>query len=162
MSKIVAAKAGSSPLTWRIPFEQYHGEHYIRIISTYVENTLADRKQAKMNQDHLHLRGEYSQIMLLVLTKSGSSPLTWRILDSAITNSQLLGIISTYVENTFFKDIGFSRWRDHLHLRGEYLLKIIGLTRDIGSSPLTWRIPLKSWILTSAIRIISTYVENTK
>ncbi len=51
--------------------------------------------------------------------------------------------------------------RDHLHIRGEYF-ELKNYTQfELGSSPHTWRIPLKIDKEYKSDRIISTYVENT-
>ena len=92
--------------------------------------------------DHLHLRGEYNMLSVLAPQRKGSSPLTWRIL-------QLMDIVS-------------GKGWDHLHLRGEYLFVIKKLWIRVGSSPLTWRIPSSAKVTLDLIRIISTYVENTR
>ena len=92
--------------------------------------------------DHLHLRGEYNMLSVLAPQRKGSSPLTWRIL-------QLMDIVS-------------GKGWDHLHLRGEYLFVIKKLWIRVGSSPLTWRILEDDEGHRAMIRIISTYVENTR
>ena len=52
--------------------------------------------------------------------------------------------------------------QDHLHIRGEHhQLKIIPYL-NLGSSPHTWRTPNHHDQAISPIRIISTYVENTR
>ena len=71
-------------------------------------------------------------------------------------------IISTYVKNTLSPDEGFTFAKDHLHLRGEYYQKSENVTALQGSSPLTWRILRIDGDLDNDMRIISTYVENTK
>ncbi len=53
-----------------------------------------------MEQDHLHIRGEYWNLRVLILAILGLSPHTWRILERPEIAIDLLGIISTYVENT--------------------------------------------------------------
>ena len=50
---------------------------------------------------------------------------------------------------------------DHLHIRGEYVLGFVALKDRLGSSPHTWRIPNRTPKIPLALRIISTYVENT-
>ena len=56
-----------------------------------------------------------------------------------------------------------SSWHwDHLHLRGEYQHCLIIYEIAVGSSPLTWRIQSLGLYYYSILRIISTYVENTR
>ena len=93
----------------------------IRIISTYVENTVIIAMVVTGQKDHLHLRGEYSVLGLSALKDKGSSPLTWRIRLKFIYVTHPFRIISTYVENTLSQAIEEVITEDHLHLRGEYL-----------------------------------------
>ena len=51
--------------------------------------------------------------------------------------------------------------QDHLHLRGEYAKNLKKNHGNMGSSPLTWRIPPKKTSQYENLGIISTYVENT-
>ncbi len=53
------------------------------------------------------------------------------------------------------------RWRDHLHLRGEYKLTYQFGDFERGSPPLAWRILSATLSATTNIRITSTSVENT-
>ena len=71
-----------------------------RIISTYVENTILQKKVKTMPEDHLHLRGEHELKKLNAKRDKGSSPPTWRTLTGGYGAIAGLGIISTYVENT--------------------------------------------------------------
>ena len=73
-----------------------------------------------------------------------------------------MGIISTYVENTWAKESEEYKMRDHLHIRGEHSPRIYFLGKFSGSSPHTWR--TRQFVLTQtrSSRIISTYVENTR
>ncbi len=52
--------------------------------------------------------------------------------------------------------------KDHLHIRGEYLLKKVLDLIEIGSPPHTWRILFIGVIDPPFVGITSTYVENTK
>ena len=111
---------GSSPHTWRILKTFCSLLVSLRIISTYVENTICTHNFKMVSKDHLHIRGEYLQVVIMIKLRKGSSPHTWRIRycqRQSITHKR---IISTYVENTspFDKTM-------------VYLL---------GSSPHTWRI----------------------
>ena len=152
---------GSSPLTWRIPSSMIALKRLFRIISTYVENTKYLRSQLQCYQDHLHLRGEYAMTVHIDGLIMGSSPLTWRIPVRSLAHAALHGIISTYVENTLCEQLVKASIRDHLHLRGEYLLCFFINVPLIGSSPLTWRIPFVEIGGNCSFGIISTYVENT-
>ena len=111
---------GSSPLTWRIQNRSAIEKTRWGIISTYVENTRWFRKRFRKTRDHLHLRGEYVNLALMITMKWGSSPLTWRIHHNSCTFNRTPGIISTYVENTDKIHKSAIRGQDHLHLRGEY------------------------------------------
>ena len=113
------------------------------------------------NQDHLHIRGEYTISFTNNFPAIGSPPHTWRILNSVWSSSILQGITSTYVENTLKPFEKFQWIQDHLHIRGEYVKVLAQLLAVAGSPPHTWRIlKYRKWLATQ-IRITSTYVENT-
>ncbi len=57
---------GSSPHTWRTQFNWSKIGQLLRIISTYVENTSILRGYPRMNEDHLHIRGEHIGALELV------------------------------------------------------------------------------------------------
>ena len=65
------------------------------------------------------------------------------------------------MENTYGEKKDICDEEDHLHLRGEYVYGDVIQSYRKGSSPLTWRIPIGLILLSVALRIISTYVENT-
>ena len=65
------------------------------------------------------------------------------------------------MENTLGVDGNISLIEDHLHIRGEYMVRQFTTIRILGSPPHTWRIP-KIVDATSLVKgITSTYVENT-
>ena len=70
---------GSPPHTWRI--HQFVIDHNgaVRITSTYVENTRNAKEAKLLDEDHLHIRGEYLVLPAGVLVGVGSPPHTWRI-----------------------------------------------------------------------------------
>ena len=70
-------------------------------------------------------------------------------------------ITSTYVENTKRAEPVKIATRDHLHIRGEYLLAVNCCGACQGSPPHTWRILRSTFKLKRRQRITSTYVENT-
>ena len=153
---------GSPPHTWRIleggnVFKDEWG-----ITSTYVENTRSCRLCQLNHWDHLHIRGEYPTDIFCVHQVIGSPPHTWRIRNQFFLQHWLLGITSTYVENTFSICCLLARLRDHLHIRGEYfgVVQLVHITK--GSPPHTWRILNSSCKVFIVFRITSTYVENTK
>ena len=93
--------SGSSPHTWRtLEYHSVESKKH-RIISTYVENTDMLRSIQNKRQDHLHIRGEHSYSLSVILLYEGSSPHTWRILLKRKRYTGRDRIISTYVENTF-------------------------------------------------------------
>ncbi len=91
----------------------------------------------------------------------GSPPHTWRIRDCNRFAQTCKGITSTYVENTVGRKINDLDAGDHLHIRGEYLVRLISSLLPMGSPPHTWRILRQSKSQLTANRITSTYVENT-
>ena len=114
-----------------------------------------------MNRDHLHIRGEYLQGSQAKQSDPGSPPHTWRILTISEDGSSATRITSTYVENTVCRTHHVNSERDHLHIRGEYLLILKAISAWEGSPPHTWRI-LFLWLhRIQNLRITSTYVENT-
>ena len=112
-------------------------------------------------QDHLHIRGEYRFLLIFCFGHPGSPPHTWRIRNQFFLQHWLLGITSTYVENTSSKRHKRANFKDHLHIRGEYLFHLLSSSSLKGSPPHTWRIPSLITTLTNMLRITSTYVENT-
>ena len=91
---------GSSPHTWRTPTILNALSVTNGIISTYVENTTCLSAINSLTKDHLHIRGEHSDLFCRIYDKTGSSPHTWRTPLEISDILNILGIISTYVENT--------------------------------------------------------------
>ena len=95
------------------------------------------------------------------LVPSGSPPLTWRTLLNDVRVLVAYRITSTYVENTYVCLLRVFRIKDHLHLRGEHTVLEVACLVCLGSPPLTWRTHTSACLEDSALRITSTYVENT-
>ena len=132
---------GSPPHTWRILSLSINCLVFMRITSTYVENTPINLIDRHHLQDHLHIRGEYIVSGRIFFCLIGSPPHTWRILGQTFVSFDFDGITSTYVENTKLQyEYDRQRW-DHLHIRGEYSTDAGGRESQSG--------------------ITSTYVENT-
>ena len=152
---------GSPPHTWRILITLTVILRSLRITSTYVENTTKTLSFARIQWDHLHIRGEYLYHKSNIVMLTGSPPHTWRILPDEFVLFMNTRITSTYVENT-----KVFRWRvsfdqDHLHIRGEYSGITLIVPKSIGSPPHTWRIPIHKHLFSDGNGITSTYVENT-
>ena len=111
---------GSPPHTWRIPSSTTTDNRNVGITSTYVENTVTSTWGCIEYQDHLHIRGEYDTTAGGFAGTKGSPPHTWRILIFTSFCIALVGITSTYVENTRQGWYCFTCNKDHLHIRGEY------------------------------------------
>ena len=112
-------------------------------------------------KDHLHIRGEYFNILSAFTCYLGSPPHTWRILDDQTDQIYPYRITSTYVENTLAsRQTGHLTW-DHLHIRGEYVHLSKASFEMTGSPPHTWRIPKQENKPVTETGITSTYVENT-
>ena len=101
--------------------------------------------------------------MLILITGFGvgSPPHTWRILSQLSADLALVGITSTYVENTLNIANALGTTEDHLHIRGEYGFIAGLITILVGSPPHTWRILQRTTRSRCYARITSTYVENT-
>ena len=153
--------AGSPPHTWRIQLRLFLLPAYNGNTSTYVENTTKTLSFARIQWDHLHIRGEYYQTSSYFLWTLGSPPHTWRIPNLEENPCGRSRITSTYVENTYFKSRIARLQRDHLHIRGEYSLWLVLWWYLLGSPPHTWRIPYIIFLNRKPYRITSTYVENT-
>ncbi len=119
-----AYKRGSPPLTWRTRSELGSSIPVPGITSTYVENTALLEFADGFIQDHLHLRGEHSVLVSLIVSELGSPPLTWRTLCIEDFRMEKLRITSTYVENTLNRVAVLLLSRDHLHLRGEHFMSL--------------------------------------
>ena len=127
-----------------------------------MENTTKTLSFARIQWDHLHIRGEYLYHKSNIVMLTGSPPHTWRILPDEFVLFMNTRITSTYVENT-----KVFRWRvsfdqDHLHIRGEYDLTQKIPCHKSGSPPHTWRIQTIHLLGHDRSGITSTYVENTK
>ena len=96
----------------------------IRITSTYVENTIGFLNDNSFVWDHLHIRGEYSELWWKIELRIGSPPHTWRIRYKLTETGHLVRITSTYVENTAPAVPDSAKLEDHLHIRGEYSKQI--------------------------------------
>ncbi len=131
---------GSPPHTWRILWNKHCSKWYLRITSTYVENTLRPSVDAVGDKDHLHIRGEYKTKTAETQASLGSPPHTWRILCHHRSSPYGLRITSTYVENTGIIQLRLAKTWDHLHIRGEYLGMASLNSLASGSPPHTWRI----------------------
>ena len=112
-----------------------------RITSTCVENTQTVAKAEWLDEDHLHMCGEYQDQHHLNMHLPGSPPHVWRILSS---------IFSILESN-----------RDHLHMCGEYTLHKRTKSIKIGSPPHVWRILFSENKDSGKYGITSTCVENT-
>ena len=135
--------------------------HQARITSTYVENTMFSIFFNTKSRDHLHIRGEHNYSGSRTRHSQGSPPHTWRTLVSRLAPESGLRITSTYVENTRLKQNKAFMKEDHLHIRGEHLLKEAKQQTLLGSPPHTWRTLSVKCIGDLSLRITSTYVENT-
>ena len=113
------------------------------------------------DQDHLHIRGEYSFSDNSSVEPVGSPPHTWRIRREFDSHRFHLRITSTYVENTCLCLPSQSALGDHLHIRGEYPFASTAAFSPAGSPPHTWRILIEKSMIKHPFRITSTYVENT-
>ena len=92
---------------------------------------------------------------------SGSPPHTWRTLVFIAYTSHILGITSTYVENTNLNQWRLPKVWDHLHIRGEHPWLNLRHQSMFWSPPHTWRTPSGKPLNSVWLRITSTYVENT-
>ena len=152
---------GSPPHTWRIRKFETKMQWNMGITSTYVENTRVNSIAFLKYWDHLHIRGEYPIRDSPELTKMGSPPHTWRIQSVSTIMHANFRITSTYVENTSVHDAKRFWARDHLHIRGEYGMRLRIFSLMVGSPPHTWRILKTHKIKIVGNGITSTYVENT-
>src|SRR5699024_5805492 len=149
------------PRTWRILFFAVPDIVFYGITSTYLDIRDCIFGSTSRPKDHLHIRGEYCQSLPDTKTQTGSHPHTWRTLLGADLKKKILRITSTYVENTRAGHVQLANHRDHLHIRGEYPRRACPIGKSPGSPPHTWRIHFFSVFSSTAIRITSTYVENT-
>ena len=155
-------KAGSPPHTWRKLGAYQSIDWNDRITSTYVEKTICFIILTTPSEDHLHIRGENSVLVLLAGTLVGSPPHTWRKRYTTDEISLIFRITSTYVEKTFLFCKFLARLQDHLHIRGENDLTEEQVKAYRGSPPHTWRKQCLHVQDQLASRITSTYVEKTE
>ena len=127
-----------------------------------MENTLQDQYLRLKVKDHLHTRGEYSEIFKLHWHTMGSPPHSWRILDQISCLLLVPRITSTLVENTGNMMLFTALKRDHLHTRGEYYIRAYKGCAFKGSPPHSWRIREAYDLSEKNLGITSTLVENTQ
>ena len=127
-----------------------------------MENTEIAHVLNDNQQDHLHIRGEHTISRATALTAMGSPPHTWRTHCCLLSGLIQSRITSTYVENTALSCNRLALGRDHLHIRGEHLIRCGINTCVLGSPPHTWRTPVSDNPNLKLGRITSTYVENTQ
>ena len=89
---------------------------------------------------HPHIRGAYAQRAAANKWVYGSSPHTWGIPAHPISRNQLLRFIPTYVGHTSGNGQTSGIMTVHPHIRGAYLIGVIDLSVNGGSSPHTWGI----------------------
>ena len=149
---------GSSPLTrgallayWPLAsgladHPRLRGEHVfsseivtisIRIIPAYAGSTAVSPCVYDTYQDHLRLRGEHSEPIIIALDYKGSSPLTRGALQPHARKGYPVGIIPAYAGSTSPFLLRKSRCRDHPRLRGEHRTTSGASSSVSGSSPLT-------------------------
>ena len=152
---------GSPPHTWGIPGSPYARCPAIGITPTYMGNTWVYTNFYPMIEDHPHIHGEYSLVILSPNNLIGSPPHTWGIPVCVILVLALLRITPTYMGNTVYRENGKYWARDHPHIHGEYSRQTITVIPNPGSPPHTWGI-LGLWQFTSTYnRITPTYMGNT-
>ena len=91
---------GSSPHPWGILFESHECPSRSRFIPTSVGNTHTLACPDVLQAVHPHIRGEYFQIKIFPIHKSGSSPHPWGILLALGNESGYVRFIPTSVGNT--------------------------------------------------------------
>ena len=94
---------------------------------TCVGNTPCKMDPDILSEDHPHLRGEYLCLCSRDHGSVESPPLAWGIPDSLNHRINYGRITPTCVGNTKFNGIWNSKSKDHPHLRGEYLIRIIAV-----------------------------------
>ena len=77
---IEVTKLGSPPHTWRTLKFPFSSRSFLRITSTYVENTTPEQVEQYKKEDHLHIRGEHLVPNMTYYPRMGSPPHTWRTL----------------------------------------------------------------------------------
>ena len=152
---------GSPPHVWRIHDEVYSSNERKGITSTCVENTKTQKVFNRDDEDHLHMCGEYCKGSWLNGHGLGSPPHVWRIRLVIIGHSPDDGITSTCVENTYRCHLLALAYQDHLHMCGEYVIKICKKNITKGSPPHVWRIQYIDLLHGVMWGITSTCVENT-
>ena len=140
-ARLPGCQAGSPPLAWGIPWDGNGNHNYMGITPTCVGNTVVYSIRFNPDQDHPHLRGEYSTAAVKVFMDAVSPPLAWGILSRPQLKCCLVGITPTCVGNTCCSGDQLQLPGDHPHLRGEYRLTWLRVLRTAGSPPLAWGIP---------------------
>ncbi len=131
------------------------------ITPTCVGNTTSIEGTGSLEGDHPHLRGEYPSQPSAHFNIRGSPPLAWGIRCNRRKECLEAGITPTCVGNTHRAAKREDSSKDHPHLRGEYLTKLLMNVWAEGSPPLAWGIRVISIAFLESVRITPTCVGNT-
>ena len=144
-----ALQSGSSPRAWGIHPKSGESPIAARFIPTCVGNTGNECRMKIDNAVHPHVRGEYNDIRVRIITLSGSSPRAWGIREGRAFASADGRFIPTCVGNTSAWPSSPPHAAVHPHVRGEYDLVILQLTAETGSSPRAWGIQFSDMLRTA-------------
>ena len=132
---------GSSPLSRGILMGRADQASLERIIPALAGNTLMRRPPSIVQGDHPRSRGEYRPPRAQSCRRYGSSPLSRGIPSQLFNRHFPSRIIPALAGNTYITLLPQNfRW-DHPRSRGEYRRVTRGLSRVLGSSPLSRGIP---------------------
>src|SRR5690606_12378969 len=112
--------------------------------------------------DHLHVRGEHVGGIGGRRTGLGPPPRAWRAPHPPTSTGNAGRTTSTCVESTPPPQQQLSPATDHLHVRGEHVVRPVTLSRCVGPPPRAWRARAGGLRLGGAGRTTSTCVESTR
>ena len=133
----------------------------VRFIPTYVGYTHANNPAISRCTVHPHIRGAYSVYPSFLPSVFGSSPPTWGIRASGLTDTTPSRFIPTYVGHTSSNRDAEITITVHPHLRGAYMRPVGSVPALPGSSPPTWGIRHFSFFIPITCWFIPTYVGHT-
>ena len=131
---------GSSPRAWGILSRPGRMRQAARFIPTCVGNTSMKANMVSSVAVHPHVRGEYCWPSPAWKRSPGSSPRAWGIPGARRNWPGYSRFIPTCVGNTSPRSPASGSHPVHPHVRGEYVVKFLGISPGGGSSPRAWGI----------------------
>ena len=141
--KIIEAHAetvdtGSSPRVWGQVDFVLNGQYFRRIIPTRMGTRKKSLEDAGKDRDHPHAYGDKKCFLLILSTRTGSSPRVWGQVRKYTTKSCAQGIIPTRMGTRILRLRSAFLDGDHPHAYGDKISAVANAALKSGSSPRVW------------------------